>query len=111
MKRKIVFIVLCIFFFSGILYLQYGREMTVNNITTESNPQGYSASLTITANKLFVTNQPKYTQKLIKQISDNELPNMQLSYDMMGYPNEITITVYANALMRNLHIPAFQIKT
>ncbi len=111
MKRKIVFIVLCAFVLSSFLYLQYGREITVNHIATESNSKGYSASLTITANKLFVIKTTTYTQKLVKRVAENDLPNMQLSYDVMGHPNEVRITVYANAFMKHLHIPAFQLET
>ena len=111
MKRKIVFIVLCALILSGFLYLQYGRDITVNYIATESNSQGYSASLTITANKLYITEKETYTQKLVTRVAENNLPNMQLSYDVMGYPSELTITVYANTFMKQLHIPAFQVKS
>ena len=111
MKRKIVFIVLCALILSGFLYLQYGRDITVNYIATESNSQGYSASLTITANKLYITEKETYTQKLVTRVAENNLPNMQLSYDVMGYPCELTITVYANTFMKQLHIPAFQVKS
>ena len=110
MKRKIVYIVLCALVLSSFLYLQYGREITVNHISTESNSLGYSASLTITANKLFLLETTTYTQELVTRVADNDLPNMQLSYDVMGQPYEVTITVYANVLMRHLHIPAFQVE-
>ena len=111
MKRKIVFIVLCAFVLCNFLYLQYGREITVNHISTERNSQGYSATLTITANKLYIAEKASYTQKLVTRVAENDLPNMQLSYDVMGQPNQVTITVYANALMKRLCIPAFKIKT
>ena len=110
MKRKIVFIVLCALILSCLLYLQYGREITVNHICTESNSQGYSAALVITANKLFLRETADYTETLVRRVADNDLPNMQLSYDVMGVPKEVTITVYANAFMRSLHIPSFQIE-
>ena len=108
MRRKIVFIVLCALVIAGLFYLQCGREMTVNHITTERNPKGYSASVTITANKLVIINKKKYEKDLLQRVENNELPNMKLSYDAMGYPDELTITVYANVLMRALRISTFQ---
>ena len=108
MRRKIVFIVLCALVIAGLFYLQHGRKVTVNHITTERNPEGYSASVTVTANKLIITNRKKYEEDLLQRVKNNELPNMKLSYDVMGYPDELTITVYANVLMRALQMPAFQ---
>ena len=83
-------------------------DITVNSITTESNPLGYTASVTITANKLIILNKRKYEDFLLQRVKDNELPNMKLSYDMMGEPNELTITVYANILTKLLCVPSFQ---
>ena len=107
MRRKIVFIVLCALVIASLFYLQYGREMTVNHIATERNPEGYSASVTVTANKLIITNRKKYEEVLLQRIRNNELPNMKLSYDVMGCPDELILTVYTNAWAKKLGIPAF----
>lgn len=109
MKRKIVFIILCVLFMLEIFYLQVSREPTVNNVITSSNKQGYDADLTITANKIFIINQDKLEEQLIQQILDNDFKNVQMSYDLLGYPNKITITVYTNDLTKYLGIPAFHI--
>lgn len=109
MKRKIVFIILCVLFMLEIFYLQISREPTVNNVITNSNLQGYDADLTITANKIFIFNQDKLEEQLIQQTLDNDFKNMQMSYDLLGYPDKLTITVYTNTLTKLLDIPAFEI--
>ena len=110
MKRKIVLIVLCILSLSFLLYLQFGQEPVVNNMITDSHPSGYTAMLSVTANKIVLINQDDFANKLIQKTIHNEFKNMQLSYDILGFPNQVTITVYTNALTKTLGIPAFQIK-
>lgn len=107
MKRKILLIVLCILFVLEIFYLQVSREPTVSNVVTCSDSNGYEATLTITMNKIVIFDEKKTEQDLINQIVDNEFKNMQFSYDLMGYPEEVTVTVYTNNFTKNLGIPAF----
>lgn len=104
MKRKITLITLCIL---GILYLQFGREPYVNNAITNSHSDGYEMNLTITMNKLILFNQEKTEQELIDCIINNSFKNQQFSYDMMGYPSEIKVTVYTNNFTKSLDIPSF----
>ncbi len=64
----------------------------------------------ITANKIVLTNQDDFANELIQKAINNEFENMQFSYDILGYPDELTITVYTNALTKYLKQPAFQIR-
>jgi hypothetical protein len=66
--------------------------------------------MTITVNKLIVFNRNKTKENLISRIMNNEFRNMQFSYDLMGYPQEIDATVYANNFTKKLGIPAFHFK-
>ena len=107
MKIKIVLIVLCI---STILYLQFGRDPYVNNVITNSTPHVYEANLTITMNKIVIFDFKKAKQDIINRVYNNDFENMLFSYDIMGYPQELTVTVYANNLMKYLDIPAFRFR-
>lgn len=107
MKRKIVFIILCLLFVFEIFYLQISRKPTVENIITNSDTAGYNACLTITANKIVIFDEDKLEQDLINHILNNDFENMLFSYDVMGYPEECTVTVYANDWTKKLGIPAF----
>ena len=107
MKRKIFPIILCLSFALGFFYLQFSRKPTVDSIVTNADSSGYTATLTITANKLFIADQCKVQQILINHIVENDFKNMLFSYDVMGYANEYTVTVYTNAWTKKLGISAF----
>lgn len=110
MKRKIVLIILCLLFALTFFYLQISRQPTVNNIITNSDSEGYEATLTITMNKIVIFNRKKTEQALINQIVDNDFKNMKFSYDLMGYPEELTVTVYTNNFTKYWGIPAFHFR-
>ena len=101
---------LCFLGIMGILYLQFGQAATVRHSETYSNPHGYEANLTITANKICIFNRKKLTEQLIRRTIDNDFKNMQFSYDMLGYPNQLNITVYTNIITQYLGIPAFTVQ-
>ena len=107
MKKKIKIICLCLLFTLGFFYLQVSRNPTISNVITNSDSNGYVANLTISANKLIIFNQNKLQQDLIVRIQNNDFENMLFSYDVMDYPREYTVTVYANKLTKKLDIPAF----
>lgn len=104
MKKKIIITLLCLFFF-GIL--QFASSPTLNQSITDSTPDGYEATLTITANQLLILNREKLAQSLIQRIVDNDFSRMQFSYDILGYPSGLKVTVYTNALTKYLGLPAF----
>lgn len=107
MKKKIQIICLCLLFILGFFYLQVSRNPTINSAFTSSDPNGYVANITITANKLIIFDQNKLQKDLINRIQNNDFENMLFSYDVMGYPRECTVTVYSNKLTKKLGIPAF----
>ena len=107
MKRKIFLIILCLSFALGFFYLQFSRKPTVDNVVTNADSSGYTATLTITANKLFIGDQSKLQQDLINHIINNDFKNMMFSYDVMGYAKEYIVTVHTNDWAKKLGIPAF----
>ena len=107
MKQKIFLIILCLSFALGFFYLQFSRKPTVDNVVTNADTSGYTATLTITANKLFIVDKHKLQQVLTNHILNNDFKNMMFSYDVMGYPKECTVTVYTNDWAKKLGIPAF----
>lgn len=110
MKKKILLIVLCVMGVSGVLYLQFGRKAVINNVLTKTNPDGYELSMSITMNSIFVFNREKMAHDLVEQVLDNNFENMKMSYDVHGYPDEMTITVYTNQICKYWGIPAFQFR-
>lgn len=110
MKRKIFLIILCLLFVLGFFYLQLSRKPTVDNIVTNADSSGYTATLTITANKLFIEDQSRLQQVLINHILNNDFENMLFSYDVMGYAKEYTVTVHTNAWTKKLGLSAFTFK-
>ena len=110
MKKKKIFVILLTVCIAVFLFLQYSLSPTINNIHTETTSHGYHAYLTITANKIFIFNQDKLEKQLIQQVLDNDFKNMQMSYDLLGYPEELTITVYTNRITKFFGCPAFQIR-
>ena len=108
MKKKILLILLSVALLFGILYLQFGREPIINHALTETTSVDCDLSMTITANKLFILNREKSANSLMERILNNEFQNMQLSYDVHGCPNNVTITVYTNKLAKFLELPSFQ---
>lgn len=108
MKRKILLIILCVLLVAGIFYLQISREPTVNNFITTSAAEGYQAALTITMNKIMILDREKTEQDLVNRILENNFANMQFSYDVMGYPKEFSVTVYANDVAKHIGRPAFE---
>ena len=110
MKKKILLIVLCVVGIAGILYLQFGRKAVINNVLTKTNPQGYELSMSITMNSLLIVNQDVLAHRLVEQVLENNFENMKISYDVHGYPDEMTITVYTNQVCKYWGIPAFQFR-
>ena len=105
MKRKLILIILSIL---SCLYLQFGQTPYVNHVITNNTADGYEAMLTITMNKLVLLCPKSTEQDLIRRIYDNGFENIQFSYDLMGYPRNIRVTVYTNILTKYLELPAFQ---
>ena len=78
-------ILICIIAFLG--YLQYGHEEQAVNTIVSTSDAFY---------KLFNLDKEKYAEELIEKAVENKYRNVRFSYDITGYPNEITISVYSN---------------
>jgi len=107
MKKKILLIVLCSLV---LLYLQFGRKPEINTATTSNTSEGYQLNVTITANTLFIINKEQAAQKLVDKILANDFQKIQFPYEESGYPNELHLTVYANAFGKWLSLPTFRVK-
>ena len=107
MKKKIFRITLCVIGILGLLYLQFGRRAVINNVLTKTTPQGCELTMSITVNTLVVLNHEHVADSLIQKILENDFENIKMSYDIHGYPDEITVTVYANKFAKTLELPAF----
>lgn len=106
MKRKLLTAMICIL---GILYLQFGRTPDVNVARTAGTADSYILHLTVTANKLCIINKEQYAKSLVQRVLDNNFKNMIFSYDEIGIPKEIHITVYTSSLTKFHNHPAFEI--
>lgn len=106
MKKKILFIFLTFCLLLGFIYLQYGRQPTLNHSTINQTGDSYDLSLSITLNKIFLLNKNSVKKELLQQIEDNAVPGILFSYDMHGKPKSITCTVYMNSWMQKLDMPA-----
>lgn len=107
MKRKMLILSILILLVVGIFYLQFSRKPTVFNVITTSDSEGYTTTLTIVMNQLVILNKEETKRDLINQIMKNDFQNMRFSYDVMGYPQKITVNVYSNMWSQKRGTPAF----
>lgn len=92
-KRYIVNgIMICIVIL--LVYLQNGRKEKVMNTVINQYDKGYEEEICIIANKLYIREKEKYAEELIDKVVQNKYQNVRFSYDILGYPEKIKITVY-----------------
>lgn len=65
--------------------------------------------ITIIANRLYIRDKEKFAEQMLQRCVDNSFHGVRFSYDMNGYPNELSISVYMNHTMWKLKKRAFQI--
>ena len=96
---------------SGVLiYLQFGRDVKVISTMSNTRDQYYEERMIITANKLIIPDKKKLAEKLIERCKRNDFNEVLFSYDILGYPNRVTITVYPNEFLRKLHKGSWMIE-
>lgn len=78
------------------IYLQYGQNMEICNSTSETFKNGYCEDITVIANKLYIKDKQKFAKLVIQKCIDNSWDEIRFSYDLNGYPNELSIDVYTN---------------
>ena len=94
MKKQcvVVSIVVCVIII--FVYLQYGREEKVVSSMANTSDSYYEQEFSVVVNKLFIWDKEKYAKRLVEKALENEYVNVRFSYDIMGYPNEISIEVW-----------------
>lgn len=105
--KKTLIILTCLL---TVLYLQFGMTPTLNQSTINHTADHYELHLVVTANKLFIIDKEKTAELFIQKTIHNNFKNMHLSYDVHGYPDEISMTVYSNYITKFLDIPAFSFR-
>ena len=111
MKRKkvVLFLLVLSILLIGV-YLQIGRKPFINHAFTDSATGNYELSVSITANKLFIANEKAVANHFVEKLLCNDFQNLQLSYDLNGYPARISLTVYTNTFTKFLKLPAFSLQ-
>ena len=77
-------------------YLQFGRDVAVCSSSQKIFSNGSQEEISIIANKLYIFDQEKFAECLLKRCADNSFREVRFSYDLSGYPKEMHITVYMN---------------
>lgn len=109
MRKRFVIVAVFLVLFAILIYLQYGRDVSVVNSNLRLSGAFYEQRLTIVANKIFVINKGQFAEEMIERTIDNSFPDMMFSYDIAGYPNKIEISVYTNELSRKLFEKNFMV--
>ncbi len=102
MRKRFVVVAVFLVLFAILIYLQYGRDVSVVNSNLSLSGEFCEQRLTIVANKIFITDKMQFAEEMIERTIDNSFRDMMFSYDIAGYPNRIEISVYTNELSRKL---------
>ena len=108
MKKKLLFTIISIALLTCLLYLQFGQQPTVNHSTIIKDSNNYNLSLVITLNTLVVFNQKQVKNTLSQKVLNNDFENILFSYDALGLPQKVSVTVYTNAITYWRDLPSFQ---
>lgn len=92
-KKRYLCILILILFFSSLLYLQYGRKITVCSTSNFTSKDYATVEINIISNKFFILNKEKYARKILKDAEKNQLPQIKLS---ITEPDELIIRIYNN---------------
>lgn len=101
--RKVKIILPILILFIGILlYLQFGRNVEVISTTSTTSDQFYEQGMTVVANKLIIPDKVAFAENLLDRTRRNDFKEVLFSYDVLGYPDRIKITVYPNRICMKL---------
>lgn len=109
MRRKILVFSAILLVFGSILYLQYGRELEVVSTINNTYGKTYEQKITVVANKLLIGDKEKFTERIIEHCRKNDFKDVKFSYDVLGYPDKILITVYPSELRMKIHRGSWEI--
>ena len=94
MKKQYVIIGILMCAIALLGYFQFGREEKVAGTMVSTSESGYSQEFRVIANKIFIFDKEKYVNELVDKAIQNKYRDVRFSYDIMGYPEEISIAVY-----------------
>lgn len=109
MKKIHILVFTVIAFFILLVYLQWGQEVEGCNTSIETFNDGYLEHVSITSNSICIFDKEDFAKQVIQKITDNSLKDIKLSYDILGYPNGLHITVYMNNSLYNNGKSQFEI--
>lgn len=100
-KRKILLLILIVIT-GSFLYLQFGRDVEVISTMSTTSSQFYGQSMIVVANKLIILDKGIFAEKFLERIRRNDFKEVRFSYDVLGYPDRIKVTVYPNRICMKL---------
>lgn len=110
LKKRNGIWVLLIGIILSLVYLQFGRDVRVVSSMINSSDHYYEQKVTIVANKLFILDKDKFAEEMIERCIDNDFHEIKFSYDLIGYPDRIEVTVYLNEIDKQYLYQAFTVK-
>lgn len=77
----------------NVTYMQFGRDMTVQNIFRFSRTSDYSESMDVVLNRLVIIDEEECAQEILQKYLDNDLGSILLRGDS-GQLQELQVKVY-----------------
>ncbi len=71
-------------------------EMDVLSSHSETSANWYELNINVIADKDTVLDRDACSNKIIQHILDNDFRSTRFSYDLNGYPNEVTVDVFTS---------------
>lgn len=71
------------------------RDMEVQNVQTSLYEDRYTQNLTVVLNTSGSSDYEACAREIIARCKDNRFPNVLFSYDQLGYPSSVNVSVYA----------------
>lgn len=84
------------FFFTILFYNQNSTKVDIVNSRISTSSNYNSLDINIIANQSHISNYEKFTYDIIQHCKKNDFQNVHFSYDIKGYPNTLSGTVYLN---------------
>lgn len=101
--KKIAALLFCITLFC---FLQFGQDVRVNSSIRKSGRDGTEEYLSITANRIFITDKEKFAQEMIERRIENSYKEI---YFTEQYPKAIEVDVYLNWLTWKMKRKSFSV--
>lgn len=89
-----------------LIYLQWGRDMDVLNTSSISASNFHEERISVTVNKLIVTDKKSCAEEIFKKCRENSFKSTMFSYDV-AKPNALYVTVYLSEYSLKFGNPIF----